>query len=156
MITKLKIFSTLFHEARTNLQNRVFQAPDLPKDIFVVVIIILVACGAFVIGRHAGREEKRAGELRILDFAGAKEFLPSASVRASNAQSNVAHIAPITAEIPQSGSQGMYVGSKSGKTYHLPWCSGAQRIKEDNKVWFSSKTEAENKGYQPAANCKGI
>jgi len=49
-----------------------------------------------------------------------------------------------------------YVGSKNGTKYHLPWCSGAARIAEENKVWFSSKEEAEAAGYTPAANCKGI
>lgn len=51
---------------------------------------------------------------------------------------------------------GMYVASKSGSVYHLPWCSGAKRIKEENKVWFANKDEAERAGYRPAANCKGI
>lgn len=49
-----------------------------------------------------------------------------------------------------------YVGSKNGTKYHLPWCAGAKQIKEENKVWFSSKTEAEKAGYSPASNCKGI
>jgi methylphosphotriester-DNA--protein-cysteine methyltransferase len=48
------------------------------------------------------------------------------------------------------------VASKSGKAYHLPWCSGAQRIKEANKIYFASKAEAEQAGYTPAANCPGI
>ena len=51
---------------------------------------------------------------------------------------------------------GLYVGSINGKIYHLPWCSGAIRIREENKVWFVSKEEATQKGYSPAANCKGI
>lgn len=49
-----------------------------------------------------------------------------------------------------------YVASKSGTKYHLPWCSGAQRIIESNKVWFATKVEAEAAGYSPASNCKGI
>jgi hypothetical protein len=50
----------------------------------------------------------------------------------------------------------LYVGSKNSNKYHLPWCSGAQRIAEANKVYFKSKAEAEAAGYTPAANCKGI
>ncbi|MBI4086620.1 hypothetical protein HY416_01410 [Candidatus Kaiserbacteria bacterium] len=53
-------------------------------------------------------------------------------------------------------SEKRYVGSKNGSKYHLPWCSGAARIAEENKIWFSSKEEAEAAGYTPAANCKGI
>ncbi len=53
-------------------------------------------------------------------------------------------------------SSGTIVASKNGSVYHFPWCSGAQRIKEENKVWFASKEEAEKAGYRPAANCKGL
>lgn len=49
-----------------------------------------------------------------------------------------------------------YVASKTGSAYHLPWCSGAQRIKEENKIYFETKEEAEAAGYTPAANCKGL
>lgn len=52
--------------------------------------------------------------------------------------------------------QGKYVASKSGTAYHYPWCSGAQRIKEENKIWFDTKEEAEKKGYKPAGNCSGL
>ena len=51
---------------------------------------------------------------------------------------------------------GLVVGSKNGSVYHFPWCSGAQRMKEENKVWFASKVEAEEAGYTPAKNCKGL
>lgn len=51
---------------------------------------------------------------------------------------------------------GLYVASVSGSKYHLPECSGAKRIKEENKIWFSSKEEAGKMGYTPAANCPGL
>lgn len=55
-----------------------------------------------------------------------------------------------------SPSTGAYVASRNGSKYHLPWCSGAQRIKEENKIWFDSKEEAERRGFSPAKNCPGI
>ncbi|MEX0930874.1 MAG: hypothetical protein WDZ68_01135, partial [Candidatus Paceibacterota bacterium] len=48
------------------------------------------------------------------------------------------------------------VGSKNSDKYHLPHCPGASRIKDENKVWFSSEDEARSMGYIPAANCEGI
>lgn len=51
---------------------------------------------------------------------------------------------------------GQYVASKNGTKYYLPSCSGAKRIKEENKVYFSSKEEAEAQGLEPAKNCKGL
>jgi hypothetical protein len=63
---------------------------------------------------------------------------------------------PIELEASAVLTEGELVGSKNGSVYHLPWCSGAQRIKEENKVWFNSKEEAEKAGYRAATNCKGI
>ena len=48
------------------------------------------------------------------------------------------------------------VASVSGTKYHLPWCSGAKRINEQNLVTFSNALEAKEAGYQPAKNCKGL
>jgi hypothetical protein len=59
-------------------------------------------------------------------------------------------------EQPAMMGKGTYVASKSGSAYHFPWCSGAQRIKEENKIWFETKEEAEQAGYRPASNCKGL
>ena len=52
--------------------------------------------------------------------------------------------------------QGKFVASKSGSAYHYPWCPSALKIKEENKVWFETREEAEAKGYKPAANCPGL
>ena len=51
---------------------------------------------------------------------------------------------------------GALVGSKNGTKYHYPWCNGATRIKEENKIWFASAEEAKKAGYNPAANCPGL
>lgn len=57
--------------------------------------------------------------------------------------------------LPKTGGK-LYVASKNGSVYHFPWCPGAQRIKEANKIYFSSREEAEKAGYRPAANCEGL
>jgi len=98
------------------------------KDIFTILIIILVAFSSFGLGRLSKIEETR----------------PQVQIE------NTASV--IDANI----SAGVYVASKNGGSYHLPWCSGAKRIKEENKIWFGSKQEAEKLGYKPAGNCKGL
>lgn len=50
-------------------------------------------------------------------------------------------------------NKGIFVGSKNSNVYHLPKCASAERIKEENKVWFQSEEEARNKGYRPSKNC---
>ncbi len=43
----------------------------------------------------------------------------------------------------------VFIGSRYSNKYHLTTCSTAKRIKEENKVCFSSKEDAEKKGYIP-------
>ena len=47
-----------------------------------------------------------------------------------------------------------YVGSANSDKYHIPSCTSAQRIKASNLVEFTSKEDAESKGYQPCKVCK--
>jgi len=42
-----------------------------------------------------------------------------------------------------------YVASKNSKVFHRPECSFAAKIKEENKIWFSSIKEAESSGLKP-------
>ena len=46
-----------------------------------------------------------------------------------------------------------FVGSKNSNKYHLPGCRYAAKIKELNRVCFSSAEDAEAKGYQAAKCC---
>lgn len=49
----------------------------------------------------------------------------------------------------------MFVGSIKSNKYHLPDCSWAKRIKEENVIWFESVEDAKEKGYIPASCCVG-
>lgn len=46
-----------------------------------------------------------------------------------------------------------FVGSKNSNKYHPPTCHHAKRIKEENKICFSSEQDAESKGYTPSSSC---
>lgn len=50
-------------------------------------------------------------------------------------------------------AQGVYVGSINSDVYHYPTCTWADRINEENKVWFSSAQDAVNQGYRPCQVC---
>ncbi len=106
-------------------------------DWLIVALIILSASAAFGLGFLAGKDVGEKGELQIL---GGEEVK---GVTAPTEETSVAQ-------------GGQYVASKTGKSYHLPSCSGAKLIKEENKIWFSTKEEAEGRGYRPAGNCPGI
>lgn len=130
-----------------------FKLPQLhilPDDLFLGLTIILIAFGAFGLGRLSKIEGSKT------------------PIRTENAIETTADtFAPQTTEaapqisVPQTANairatEGQLVGSKIGKKYHYPWCSGASRIAEANRIYFSSKSDAEARGYTPASNCKGL
>lgn len=46
---------------------------------------------------------------------------------------------------------GEYVASKNGKTYYKTTCSN--RIKEENKIYFQSESDAQKSGFTPSKTC---
>ena len=47
----------------------------------------------------------------------------------------------------------MFVGSKNSNIYHKPDCPYAKKILDKNKIWFSSKEDAESRGYRMGKCC---
>jgi hypothetical protein len=115
------------------------------KEFFTAALIVLVAIGAFGLGRLSALENK-GGEVKIL----------SASVSNSSDNRFGGEEGIEVIETPTLEAGGKVVASKTGTKYHLPWCQGAKAIKIDNIIWFNSAQEAREAGYMPASNCKGI
>ena len=103
----------------------------MSTDVFVVVLVVLIGIAAFGLGRLSALEEKRP----------AIQIYQQTTTNDQGASLTIG---------------GQYVASRKGSKYHFPWCSGAQRIKESNKISFNTREEAERAGYTPAANCKGL
>ena len=122
--------------------KRVFMRQE-PR-IFIVGLIILAGLGGFIAGRFSALEA---------DGAPAKS-MSAGAINATINQTSSQDIEIIEDASIKTG--GAVVASKSGTKYHLPWCSGASTIKEENKIWFDSYEEARKAGYTPAGNCKGL
>lgn len=122
----------------------------IPNDALIVAAIFLTATLSFSLGILAGKDMEKAQKPGI--------WIEERPVEAADLSASVAEaVGQGSGEEAQPVAQGgQYVASKNGSAYYLPFCGGASRIKEENKVWFSSKAEAEAKGYRPAKNCKGI
>ena len=115
------------------------------KDLWLILMIILIGFLGYGLGRLGKLEEGRV-PVKIVQPA-----LVSEGLLAGNNQG----AKPLS--LPSATvAQGKYVASKSGSKYHLPWCAGAKRIKEENKVWFDTAEAAKAAGYSPAANCPGL
>ncbi|MBU4480337.1 hypothetical protein KKG48_02760, partial [Patescibacteria group bacterium] len=112
------------------LSNKIKLSGDLinNQDVFLVIAIILVSLASFGLGRLSKTDEQKS-PLQIISSQNKAlaEILPEFNDAGQLAQASL----PL--------QTGKYVASKSGTKYHLPWCSGAQRIKEENKVWFDTK-----------------
>lgn len=115
------------------------------NSLTTVLIVIGVGIGAFVLGRLS------AGEVRT-DI---RVYMPNTDGVTASAIGAYTEYLP-SEESPVIPEEGFVVASKEGSKYHFPWCSGATRIKPENKIIFTSNTEAREAGYEPAANCKGL
>lgn len=123
----------------------------IPTETLFGAVLILSSLLCFSLGVVAGKDIAMSPETRgfaVLDASSPQKGF--ASGQGSSYGSAAEQPLPT---IPEGGH---YVASKNGEAYYLPWCSGVTRIKEENKVWFTSKEEAEARGYRPAKTCKGI
>lgn len=118
------------------------QIAPYKDDLFIALIIVLVAVIGFGLGRLSAIYDQKE-PIRI-------EYGVNQTSIAKNALSGT------NLEVSPPSEEKLYVASKNSDKYHFPWCSGAKRIKESNKMWFSSKEEAEGMGFKPAGNCEGL
>ncbi len=125
--------------------------PNENKDIFVIIVLVVVAFGSFGLGRLSKTEEL-ASVVRIENMNAS--VVDAVNNETKSVLSSINTNKKETSSTSQAG--GFYIASKNGSKYHLPWCSGAKRIKETNKVIFKTEKEAQKAGYSPAGNCKGL
>lgn len=115
-------------------------------DFYVATLIFLIGMASFGLGRLSilwpSKEPIRIEE---------NQSSNTAFINSINRSEN-----PIKKSELTTRPKGKYVASKSGTSYHYPWCQGALKIKEENKIWFQTKEEATKAGYKPAGNCEGL
>lgn len=113
----------------------------VPPDVLVMAVLLAASSASFGLGYLAG--ESGAGASRVTI-----EIAPELEAREDREGRRAGE--------GEGESGGAYVASKNGTKYYLPTCAGAERINEENRVWFASVAEAQAAGYGPAANCKGL
>jgi hypothetical protein len=133
-----------------------FKSLLLNDTVFFALLLVLMSVTSFGLGRLSATHPEAqysSGAAQIV--AAEPQKLQSQAQEAEKAAGSVSDVQQ-TSDEPQQLGDPQYVASKNGTKYHLLWCSGAKTIKEENKIYFKSKEEAEGAGYTPAANCKGI
>ena len=119
----------------------------ISDDLFLGLIIILVAFGSFGLGRLS----KIEGTKPPIRIENAPEV--SADTFSGKVLADTQKTPPL---LYNASSGGELVGSKNGTKYYYPWCTGVSRISPANLVHFSSKSDAEKQGYTASATCKGL
>jgi hypothetical protein len=110
-----------------------------------LLVLVSVALGAFACGRLS-IIEKRSSPVVIENLFARQNNSSISSQKQGIGESEEGRVTP--------SSPGSVVASKNSDRYHLPWCSGAKTIKEENKIWFASEEKAIAAGYTKAGNCK--
>lgn len=60
----------------------------------------------------------------------------------------------LTSNAPDTGRSGSFTASKNGSKYYPAGCAGADRIQEENRVYFDTEQQAMVAGYGLASTCK--
>lgn len=143
-----------FGEKSKSFTRRVFES----RELFPALLVIVVGSVSFGLGRLSVAPTDTASHTQLTSVAqGSTEARTAEPIEEDTATALLGMSEEeATAVSATSSGEKKYVASKNSDKYHLPWCSGAARIAEENKIWFGSKEEAAAAGYTPAANCKGI
>lgn len=111
------------------------------------LILILVGSAGFGLGKLSS-VEKASAPSYTKSFTAQK-----AAVIESQPTKTVRTVAEKNLQASTSPSSQPIVASKNGTRYYFLNCSGAKRIKEENKIYFTTVDEATKAGYTLATNC---
>ena len=104
------------HEFVSNINTRGLGVKRLANELAVPFLIVLVGVGSFGLGRLSALEAHK------------QPILVSQNAAAAMTKS------------------GSVIASKTGTKYHFPWCAGASKISEGNKIMFPDEKSARQAG----------
>jgi len=124
------------------------------KNTFIILIVILVGFGAFQLGRISKQNDSGGIIVTYPPVLKAE----GASVGSLTTGTEVQSYADTTSKTfgtttTKPVSQG-FVASKRGSKYYPPGCSAGKSLKQENRIFFATREEAEKAGYTPSSSCK--
>ena len=136
----------------------------LPDGLLTALVVLLASSASYGLGILTGQDMARErGGVEIHQGAPGADLSASAAlapIPKSSKSSTVSKGYTPPAKQEKMGTAtaetGKYVASKNGSKYYLPSCGTANRIKEENKIYFNTKEEAEAAGFGPSSTCKGL
>ena len=123
--------------------------------IMCLLVVILVGISSFGLGRLSTVDNKdMSGNNEIILENNNTNIVKGEIGKSVKVDSSQQIVDGNIQQIQKIQKEKLYVASKNGKLYYGINCSGASRIKEENKVWFASKVDAEKAGYSISTSCK--
>ena len=117
--------------------------------IMYLLVLVGVGIAAFGLGRlSVGTDSNEHKDISITQAASSNSLYKGSSKQSLSSDRDA------SSKEGQTGIEGNFVASKNGKLYYPSGCKGANRIKEENRVWFSTREDAESLGYTWATSCK--
>ena len=120
---------------------------DTGKDVLVIIIIILVGLGSFELGRLSKDNANSGIKIEYSDQEA--NILGSIDQNSTDLSPN-----PDILQNSQKLILGNFFASKRGTKYYSLGCSAGKTIKQENRIYFATSTEAQNAGYELSSSCK--
>lgn len=124
-----------------------FLETERAKDIAVMAIIILVGLGSFGLGRLSEKEVKEGLKIGYYGPETGSEALKGQNQGLDLGNRSLAQNA-------QKSAIKNFFASNRGTKYYTLSCSAGKTIKEENRVYYETSTEAEKAGYTLSSSCK--
>ena len=124
-----------------------FVQSEKGKNILIVIIVILVGLSSFELGRLSKENSSSGVKIEYpnqTNNQGASVILSENALQANTGVSSI---------ISNSNSK-TFFASNRGEKYYSIGCSGGKTIKQENRVYFATKEDAERAGYTLSSSCR--
>jgi hypothetical protein len=127
------------------------------KDILSILTIIIISFGSFFLGRNSATNNITSqvsiiGASSVVDQNHSSKYLKTTNYTQGSGGNDTASDS-ITGADTNIYTKGNYLASSRGKKYYPIDCPASQNIKESNRVYFKTASEAESKGYTLSTSC---
>lgn len=117
-----------------------FVESEKGKDILVILIVILVGLGSFELGRLS----------KNTPSSGIKVTYPD---KVETQTANTLEALNSTKMTTDTQSKTFFASSR-GSRYYSVGCAAGKTIKQENRIYFNTKEEAERAGYVLSSSCR--
>lgn len=115
------------------------------KDFLIVLIVIMVGLGSFELGRLSKNSQNSGIKI---EYPGGVKDQSANAISGTNVSKTVLD----TRNLNSSGKN--FFASNRGTKYYSIDCSAGKNIKQENRVYFATREEAEEANYTFSSSCR--